>query len=72
MKQKCVVVVVVWFGDPCESPGALLLKVAAAGQKCECIIITFIVERFVFYKENVSLKPKLWSMHTNILSFQLN
>ena len=21
-----VVVVVVWFGDPCESPGALLLK----------------------------------------------
>ena len=25
----CVaVVVVVWFGDPCESPGALLLKAA--------------------------------------------
>ena len=23
-----VVVVVVWFGDPCESPGALLLKAA--------------------------------------------
>ena len=22
------VVVVVWFGDPCESPGALLLKAA--------------------------------------------
>ena len=28
LKSHDLVVVVVWFGDPCESPGALLLKAA--------------------------------------------
>ena len=42
-----VVVVVVWFGDPCESPGALLLK-AAPECRMKTVLSFYITPHFLF------------------------
>ena len=55
------VVVVVWFGDPCESPGALLLTAAPVTSVAVTSHFTYpsadVMEVFYEYQKRSSIQP---------------